>query len=82
MRTSGLEFRIWRVCSTYRSPVSWTCCPVLSWPVFAVSAGHSGAKSYGRGIRDFKHVIPTYLVSLESSGHPEIIFDDFEKYGH
>ena len=25
---------------------------------------------------------PTYLVSLESSSHPEIIFDDFEKYGH
>ena len=43
---------------------------------------HSGAKSHGRGIRDFKHQNPTYLVSLESSSHPEIIFDNFEKYGH
>ena len=44
-------------------------------------ARHSGAKSHGRGIRDLKHQNPTYLVSLESSSHPDIIFDDFEKYG-
>ena len=30
-------------------------------------ARHSGAKSPGRGIRDFKHQNPTYLVSLVAS---------------
>ena len=45
-------------------------------------ARHSGAKSHGRGIRDLKHQNPTYLVSLESSSHPEIIFDYFKKDGH
>ena len=44
-------------------------------------ARHSGAKSHGRGIRDLKHQNPTYLVLLESSSYPEIIFDVFEKYG-
>ena len=44
-------------------------------------ARHSGAKSHGRGIRDLKYQNPTYLVLLESSSHPDIIFDDFEKYG-
>ena len=44
-------------------------------------ARHSGAKSHGRGIRDLKHQYPTYLLSFESSSHPDIIFDDFEKYG-
>ena len=40
---------------------------------------HSGAKSHGRGIRDLKHQYPTYLLSLESSSHPDIIFDDLDK---
>ena len=43
------------------------------------STAHSGAKSHCRGIRDFKHITPTYLVLLESSGHPEINFDNYEK---